>query len=207
MKNILVLAPHTDDMEFGCGGTIRRLADEGCKISLLVFSSCEQSLPKGFTVHDIKSEQLSASRFIGVATENIAIYDFPVRQFDSHRQEILEILIQLKANTMFHQVFTPSRSDIHQDHSVICAESIRAFKNTSILGYELPWNDIESKHNYFYSLNSKHMSAKEEAINCFKSQQHRAYSAEDMISLAKVRGMQIKTSYAEAFDLIRWVEA
>jgi len=206
MKNVLVLAPHTDDMEFGCGGTIRRLADEGCKISVLVFSSCEQSLPQGFSVDDIKNEQFHASRLVGVCEENITIYDFPVRRFDSHRQDILEILIKFKNDNNVSQVFTPSRTDIHQDHSVICAESMRAFKNTSLLGYELPWNDITSNHNYFYSLAPEHINAKENAIDCFKSQQHRTYGAKDMRSLAKVRGMQIKSNYAEAFDLIRWVE-
>jgi LmbE family N-acetylglucosaminyl deacetylase len=206
MKNILVLSPHTDDMEFGCGGTIKRLADEGCKISVLIFSSCEQSLPKDFSVDDIKNEQFNASRVIGVSEENITMHDFPVRQFDSYRQDILEILIQYKNDNNISQVFTPSRADIHQDHAVICSESIRAFKNISLLGYELPWNNLTSDHNFFYSLSPEHIRAKEKAIDCFKSQHHRAYNSKDINSLAKVRGMQIKSDYAEAFDMIRWVE-
>ena len=28
-KRVLVLAPHTDDGEFGCGGTMARLVDAG----------------------------------------------------------------------------------------------------------------------------------------------------------------------------------
>jgi len=192
MQNILVLAPHTDDMEFGCGGTIRRLADEGHQISVLVFSSCEESLPPGFTVADIEAEQFNASDVIGVRKENITIYDFPVRRFDSHRQDILEVLVQFKRGNNINIVFTPSRSDVHQDHAVICAESIRAFRNSSLLGYELPWNDLTSSHNYFYSLAPEHIDAKEAAIHCFRSQQHRSYDASDMRCLAKVRGLQIK---------------
>ena len=56
MKKILVCAPHTDDMEFGCGGTIKMLSETDAEISLLVFSTCEQSLPKTFSVQDIKQE-------------------------------------------------------------------------------------------------------------------------------------------------------
>ena len=206
MKNVLVLAPHTDDMEFGCGGTIKRLSDEGSKISVLVFSSCEQSLPQGISVDDIRNEQICASRLIGICEDQIMIYDFPVRRFDSHRQEILEILVQYKNKNEITHVFAPSRTDIHQDHAVICAEAVRAFKDTSLLGYELPWNNISSNHNYFYRLTAEHMKAKEDAIECFKSQQHRSYKAKDMRALAQIRGLQIKSEYAEAFDLIRWVE-
>lgn len=207
MKKVLVLAPHIDDMEFGCGATIRRLADEGHEISVLVFSSCEQSLPSGFSTEQIKEEQYSASKIIGILRENITIYDFPVRRFDSYRQDILEILVQFGKSNEVNQVFTPSRSDIHQDHAVICAESIRAFKSASLLGYELPWNDLSSNHNFFYALSSDQINSKLKAIECFKSQSHRSYNAEHIKSLAMVRGMQIKASYAEAFDLIRWVES
>ena len=31
-KNILVLAPHTDDGEFGCGGYIAKLLGHGAKV-------------------------------------------------------------------------------------------------------------------------------------------------------------------------------
>ena len=33
MKKVLVLAPHTDDGELGCGGTVARLLEEGCEVS------------------------------------------------------------------------------------------------------------------------------------------------------------------------------
>jgi N-acetylglucosamine malate deacetylase 1 len=206
MKNILVLAPHADDMEFGCGGTIKRLVDEGAKVLVLVFSTCEESLPDGFTVDDIKREQIAAGKVLGIKEEDIKIYDFPVRRFDSYRQDILEILIQFKKHNNVNQVFTPSRSDIHQDHAVIYIEAIRAFKHSSLLGYEMPWNNIISSHNYFYKLDKEHMDAKQEAINCFKTQQHRGYTGKDIMNLAQVRGMQVKAKYAESFELVRWVE-
>ena len=71
MKKILVCAPHTDDMEFGCGGTIKMLSETDAEISLLVFSTCEQSLPKKFSVQDIKQEQASASKILGVKRKNL----------------------------------------------------------------------------------------------------------------------------------------
>ena len=32
IKNVLILAPHTDDGEFGCGGSIVKLIDSGAEV-------------------------------------------------------------------------------------------------------------------------------------------------------------------------------
>ena len=39
-KSILVLAPHADDGELGCGGTLNRLIEEGGKVFYMCFSMC-----------------------------------------------------------------------------------------------------------------------------------------------------------------------
>ena len=47
-KRALVLAPHTDDGEFGCGGTMARLVEEGAEVRYVAFSIATRSLPEGF---------------------------------------------------------------------------------------------------------------------------------------------------------------
>ena len=37
-KRVLVLAPHTDDGEFGCGGTMARLVEAGVEVHYQAFS-------------------------------------------------------------------------------------------------------------------------------------------------------------------------
>ena len=206
MKNILVLSPHTDDMEFGCGGSVARWVAEGAHVHLLVFSTCEASLPAGFDVSDITREQYGAARTLGLVDDNITIYDFPVRNFASHRQEILEILVSWKRNHPVDLVVLPSSTDIHQDHSVIHLEGVRAFKEKTLLGYEIPWNDLVSEHNFFIRLDRSFVEAKISAIECFRSQAQRSYTPSLIRSLAQLRGMQVKTEYAEAFEVVRVVE-
>ena len=60
MKKVLVLAPHTDDGELGCGGTVARLLEEGCEVHFAVFSTCAESVPAGFPADELKTEFLSA---------------------------------------------------------------------------------------------------------------------------------------------------
>ena len=204
--DVLVLAPHPDDMEFGCGGTIKRLTEMGANISLLVFSTCDKSLPKDYTVTDLKQEQLAAAGLLGVAPDAITFYDFPVREFPTFRQPILEEMIAFKKKSGgIDLVFTPSTTDMHQDHATISQESIRAFKETCLLGYELPWNDLAASYNYYVRLSEKLLSVKEQAIEGFASQSARPYGARHIRSLAEVRGLQVKASYAEAFEVIRWI--
>ena len=59
-KKILILAPHTDDGELGCGATIDRAIDEGADVYYAAFSVCEQSVPYGFAEDELQKELFKA---------------------------------------------------------------------------------------------------------------------------------------------------
>ena len=68
----------------------------------------------------------------------------------------------------------------------------------------MPWNNFNSKYNLYVTLEEHNIKKKIEALKYYKSQDFRNYNNEDLIcSLAKVRGMQIREKYAEAFEVIR----
>ena len=206
-KNILVLCPHPDDAEFACGGTIARLLAEGHEVSYAVFSPCTQSVPKNLSPDILYIELAQAAAVLGVDKKHIHTWDFPVREFPSRRQEILEILIELKKKIQPSIVFCPASTDIHQDHQTLYHEALRAFKTCCLLGYELPWNNMVSKSNYFFRLSKEHIQKKTDAIKKYSSQNFRHYADEEVfVNLAKLRGLQSHCEYAEAFELIRWFE-
>ena len=100
----------------------------------------------------------------------------------------------------------PSLKDIHQDHVTIAQESLRAFKNSTILAYELVWNNLNFQNTMFIKLNKKNIQTKWKALQKYKSQEMRSYMNEEFIySLARTRGVQIGTEYAESFEVVRWV--
>ena len=100
----------------------------------------------------------------------------------------------------------PTQKDIHQDHFTITNEGMRAFKFSSILCYELPWNNFSFNTSCFIPLEQKHLDVKCDALSAYKSQAHRPYANQDFIkSLAKVRGVQSGHPFAEAFELVRWI--
>ena len=53
---VLVLAPHTDDGELGCGGTIARFLEEGKEVYYVAFSTCRTSVPEGYPEDILKTD-------------------------------------------------------------------------------------------------------------------------------------------------------
>lgn len=204
--NILILAPHTDDGEIGCGGTIAKFTAQGRNVYYAAFSSARHSLKKGMHKDTLKDEVKEATKVLGIPNENLILFEYRVRTFPLNRQEILENMVQLKKEINPSLIFVPSLNDIHQDHQVIASEGLRAFKHHTILGYEEPWNNIVFETRSFIPLEKSHVQKKIDALKCYHSQAHRSYLNEDFVwSLARARGTQIEGEYAEAFEVLRWV--
>ncbi|MEW6685308.1 MAG: PIG-L deacetylase family protein [Candidatus Edwardsbacteria bacterium] len=205
-QKILVLAPHTDDGEFGCGGTMAKFLEENKEVYYAAFSSAEKSLPPGASPDTLIKELTNAMQTLGIKEKNLKIYDFSVRDFPQFRQTILEEIAKLKEQISPDLILLPSPNDTHQDHQTIFQEGFRAFKDKTILGYEIPWNNLTFNTESFVLLNERHIEAKIKALKCYKSQLDRFYANEEFIrSLAITRGTQIGARYAEAFEVVRWV--
>jgi len=205
-KNVFVLAPHTDHGELGAGGTVAKLIENGANIYYFAFSTAEESIPKGHPKDVLKTEVINATKRLGIKRENVIIYHYKVRKLNYVRQEILEDLVKHKKEIVPDLVLMPSLHDIHQDHTTIAQEGLRAFKNCTILGYELIWNNLTFNTTSFIKLDQRHIQCKCNALKEYKSQSNRAYMSEDFIySLAKTRGVQIGTKYAESFEVLRWI--
>ena len=127
---VLVLAPHTDDGEFGCGGTIAKFVEAGSRVYMAAFSACEQSVLKKYPADVLISEIKRATAVLGIAPEDLFLFDFQVRIFTDKRQEILQKLIDLRETIKPDIVFMPSLNDIHQDHYVIANEGLKALNNS-----------------------------------------------------------------------------
>lgn len=206
MKKILVLAPHTDDAELGCGGTMARFHEEGSEIYVAAFSTARASLPEGADPDMLKKEFIASMKILGLPNERLFIYDYEVRMLSYHRQEVLEEIVKLNQLISPDLVLIPSGSDLHQDHQVIHNEALRAFKDVSIWGYELPWNHVTFSTQAFVTLTQAHLDKKWEMMTTYESQfqKQRAYfTKEFMEGLARVRGVQVREPYAEAFEVVR----
>jgi len=206
IKRILVLAPHTDDGEFGCGGSIAKFLEEENDVYYVAFSTARDSVPEAMPKDILEIEVRNATGKLGIDHSNLIVYKYTVRKLNYVRQEILEEMIKIRNDIVPDLVFSPSINDLHQDHYTVATECMRAFKQISIFGYEIPWNNITFHTQAFIKLQKRHIEKKIEALKEYNSQARRYYATEEFIwSLAKTRGVQIAADYAESFEVIRWV--
>src|SRR5262245_58938954 len=110
-KSVLILAPHTDDAELGCGGTMARLLEEGTRVHVAAFCRAEDSLPSGAPVDMLEKEFRGSMERMQIPAENVHVLRFPVRRFPEHRQAILESILKLRITVKPEAVLIPSGND------------------------------------------------------------------------------------------------
>lgn len=198
-ERTLVLSPHTDDMELGCGGTLARGIREGKEAEFVVFISLGRL-----------DEQKKSLSSLGGRIENFRFYDYDAqhRNLATVRQAILQDLIRLGQEFNPTVVLTPTLAeDSHQDHQVITGEALRAFKDVSVLGYEMPTNILAAGGRFFVRLAHEDVERKVEALGKYETLKAKNYMQPDFIhSLARVRGLQAGCEYAEMFECLRWFQ-
>ena len=197
-RKILAIAPHVDDVELGAGATIHQLGkyNEVFYIGL--------SCPPLVKPDVFMSEFHTSARILGLDPARIILRNFDPRNLFDARGEILQLLYDLNKEINPDLVLIPNSQDIHQSHEVVFAEARRAFKYTTILGYELPWNNMNFSMDVFITLDREDVDAKITAINAYETQKSRIFFSNDIVGdLARGRGTQIGHEYAECFEVIR----
>lgn len=205
-KKVLVLSPHPEDGEIGCGGLIQKLKKNNSQIWYVCFTDASISTKPPFKPNAQVNEMKKSTKIIGFSKDKIIMLNFAVRSFSDKRQEILDYMYKLNQKIKPDIVLCHSRYDTHQDHCTITTEAVRAFKKTSILGYELPWNHFSFKADLYIDLTRKIAEKKCLALSSYKSRSHRPYlKKKRLLELMGMRGLQIEKDYAEAFEVIRLI--
>ena len=199
-QTILAIAPHVDDVELGAGATIHRWARHN-RVHYVALS-----LPPLVDRDVFLSEFQASIKVLGLDPDKVILRDFDPRNLFDSRSDILQQFYDLYKELKPDIVLIPNSKDIHQSHEVVHAEARRAFKYTTILGYELPWNSMEFSMDAYVTVSPEDVAAKVAAINCYATQKHRVFFANDIVGdLARVRGKQIGRDHAECFELVRLI--
>jgi LmbE family N-acetylglucosaminyl deacetylase len=219
-NNILILAPHPDDEVLGCGGTIKKLANECNKVYVLVVTRGSSKFYSDDKIENVRNEALQAHKLLGV--KHTFFLDFPAPELDTVpladiSLEISKILNEYKINVLY----LPHRGDIHNDHRVVfnaglvaarpvgdySVKEIYAYETLSETEWAAPFGDDAFIPTCFVNIENT-LDTKKEAMQCFKSQL-KAFpnprSLETIEALAKFRGATVGFKAAEAFMVIRQI--
>jgi len=210
-KRILCISSHMDDVEFGCGGLIKSLENRA-EIYVLVLSKDRKNyLGEIQEIRDI-DEQYTALQILVVNRENVFVSEgIPGQLFPEYRQKILEEMYNIGALIKPEIIITSSMNDVHQDHRTVCSSAQKAFKRQTRLAYEIVNATEGFMPSLFFKITRKALTAKINAIQCYKSQQNPAITSADYFdkgaieSLARVRGVRMGVQYAESFEVMNIV--
>lgn len=218
---VLVVAAHPDDEVLGCGGYIRKLADDGTDIFLSVLgegalSRCNSSARD---VELLKEAGDVSAEILGI--KKVAHHNLPDQKFDT--LPILDInkIIEKEIETLKPDVvLTHHFGDLNRDHRIVSESVMVATRPTAdcyikkVLTFETPsstewnFNDPNKFMPHIFIDVSKVIDYKIKALEAYGSE-IRNYphprSSDAIVNLAKHWGIVSGLEMAEAFMLVREV--
>jgi len=198
-RKVCFIGAHPDDIEIGAGALIAHISRD-TEVYCITLSDNQKNPELKSVVDELKNSM----SLLGIEKNNIIIGEFTTRNFQHERQEILEFLIEFNRKIQPDIVFTHSRSDIHQDHSTVTEEVLRAFRGTSVFGFDV----IRSSYGFFpeflVEVNETDVEKKIAALAEYKTYANKYYFDPNTTRAILVRnGAIAERQYAEGFDILR----
>jgi len=200
-ESVLCIGAHPDDIELGCGALIADIVDQTNVVCVTLSDNQENSL-----LNNLVDEHRDSMDILGVKPENAILYDFTTRRFQAARQEILEVMIGLKKRYHPEVVLVHTAKDIHQDHLTITEEALRAFRGTTLLGFDVLRSSYGFFPDFLVEVSEEAVKTKIKALKAYKTYADKYYFDENIIHATAIRhGALAERPYAEGFDILRIV--
>lgn len=200
-KKVLMIGAHPDDIELGCGAFISNI--NGKADILCVTLSDNQKNP---ALSKVVEEHRRSMAILGVPPENDRVEAFVTRKFPEMRQEILEYLFQLNRSYRPDIVITHTRQDIHQDHNQTTEEVLRAFRGTTVLGFDALRSSYGFFPHFLVAVSEEDAERKIEALLQYTTYNDKYYFDAQVLRATLIRhGALAERPYAEGFDILRIV--
>jgi len=193
---VLALGAHSDDIEIGAGGAILSWIASGAEVSV---DWCALSAP-GERADEARA---SAMEFLaGAKQAEVHLGEFRDGYFPAERTAVKDWVEGLKRLEKPDVVLCHQRNDAHQDHRMVCELAWNTFRDHLILEYEIPkWDGDLGQPNIYVPLSEEVLARKIELLHKhFGTQRSKAwFDDETFRGLARLRGVECRERYAEAF--------
>jgi LmbE family N-acetylglucosaminyl deacetylase len=195
---LLLLGAHCDDIALGAGGTLLELCrtDHLVRVTAVIMSG-------GGSVRE-QEERSSLEAFCPQANLEVVVLDLPDGRLPVHWERAKNTLEELRRDRVPDLIVGPSPHDAHQDHRGLSRLVPTAFRDHLILGYEiLKWDGDLAQPNTFVPLSQAVIDEKIKLLgDHYASQRDQIwFDVEAFRGLARIRGVQCHSRYAEAFHV------
>jgi LmbE family N-acetylglucosaminyl deacetylase len=195
VRRVVALGAHPDDIEIGVGGTLLSLAaaSPGLRVHYVLLTGAPDRQAEA---------RAAAAAFLPTARLTFAMHELPDGRLPARWNEAKEIVEDAARQLPADLVLAPSRDDAHQDHRTVAELAPTAFRDALVLHYEIPkWDGDLGRPGVYLPMDEPTARRKVELLNeCFPSQKdHDWWDDEVFLGLARLRGMECRARYAEAF--------
>lgn len=193
--SVLAVGAHPDDIEIGAGGTLLSLADRHprMKVRYLVLT--------GTPDRQIEARR-AAGAFLTGTDLTVSLHALPEGHFPAIWGQVKDLLEQVARTEAPDLIIAPQSDDAHQDHRIIAEILPTVFRDQLTLGYEIPkWDGDFIRPSMYFALSADIIQHKLKLLHeCFPSQRDRDWWDDEVFrGLARLRGMECRAPYAEAF--------
>jgi LmbE family N-acetylglucosaminyl deacetylase len=193
--SVLAIGAHPDDIEIAAGGTLLSLAGRhpGLHVRYVLMTGTPERLQEA---------RAAARAFTPGAELEFEAHDLPDGRLPAVWGQVKEVMAVLARSSRPDVILAPSPGDAHQDHRTVGEIVPTAFRDQLYLGYEVPkWDGDLGRPNTFFPLTDEIARRKVELLDkCYPSQHGRDWWGEEtFLALARLRGMECRARYAEAF--------
>ena len=217
MAAILAFGAHPDDIEFGCGGTVRKLIEKGWSAVHVCVTSGEagsSTIDRATLAATREQEALRAAEVLGAERVHFLRAADGLTQYSrDHKIAVINLIREVRPEILF----VHASSDQFPDHKLIHELVMSAVAGAAgpwyqesigephlpgtILGYEV-WHPLN-----IYQLSvdiTTTVERKLAALRCHQSQIESTHYDEASLGLARYRGvMSFSSTHAEVFEVLR----
>lgn len=199
--SVLALGAHPDDIEIAAGGTLLSLAERhpGLHVRYVLMTGTAER----------QAEARAAARaFTPGAELTVEMHDLPEGRLPAAYGQVKEIIESVARSLRPDVILAPSAADAHQDHRTVGELVPTAFRDQMYLAYEIPkWDGDMTRPNMYFPLSDVTARRKVELLDkCYTSQLSRDWWGEEtFLGLARLRGVECRARYAEAFTCTKVV--
>jgi LmbE family N-acetylglucosaminyl deacetylase len=197
--SVLAIGAHPDDIEIGAGGLLLQLAARPLQARYVLLTG---------TAERQAEARAAATAFLPGADLTVELFQLPEGRLPAAWAQVKEILEQVARSCSPDLILAPSVGDAHQDHRTIAEIVPTVFRDQVCLSYEIPkWDGDLGRPSVYVPLSQETARRKVELLHkCYPSQHGRDWWDDEVfLGLARLRGMECRARYAEAFGCAKWV--
>jgi LmbE family N-acetylglucosaminyl deacetylase len=191
--SVVAIGAHPDDIEIGAGGLLLSLAGRLSRVRYLVMTGAGERHAEA---------RAAAHAFMPDADLDITLLDLPEGRLPGAWHRVKEAVESVARSGSPDLIIAPSPADAHQDHRTVGEIVPTVFRDHLYLAYEIPkWDGDLGRPSIYYPLRDEVARRKVELLHeCYPSQRDRDWWDDEVfLGLARLRGMECRARYAEAF--------